>query len=173
MTPDIELKPAQLEAAANAVRRELDNVEALTEYSERGACEICEAVVRVVLEAMAPTVSPVAHDGGVCDCETPGDWHRVANDFQRAMFEERARAEKAEDDLIVRHEQLQEALDQLELFFDPRERNDVNIDAGDILRKHRRGPRPGGPIVDMERGRPDDELEAALDGDNPEPPLRS
>jgi hypothetical protein len=25
----------------------------------------------------------------------------------------------------------------------------------------------------MERGRPDDELEAALDGDNPEPPLRS
>ena len=75
-----------------------------------------EAVVRVVLEAMAPSVSPVAHDGGVGDCETPGDWHRVANDFQRAMFEERARAEKAEDDLIVRHEQLQEALDQLELF---------------------------------------------------------
>jgi hypothetical protein len=43
------------EAAIKAVRHELNEVEALTEYSERGACEICEAVVRVVLEAMAPT----------------------------------------------------------------------------------------------------------------------
>jgi hypothetical protein len=83
------------------------------------------------------------------------------------LVDARDELQRCEDDLIVRHEQLQEALDQLELFFDPRERNDVNIDAGDILRKHGRvGP-------GMERGRPDDELEAALDADNPDPPLRS
>jgi hypothetical protein len=40
--------------------------------------------------------APVARNGKPCDCETPGDWHRVANDFQRAMFEERERAERAE-----------------------------------------------------------------------------
>lgn len=34
----------------------------------------------------------IARNGEPCDCETPGDWHRVANDFQRAMFAERARA---------------------------------------------------------------------------------
>jgi multidrug resistance efflux pump len=72
-------------AAVKAVRHELDEVEALTEYSERGAREICEAVVRVVLEAI--------HGPGDLD-ETPGDWHRVANDFQRAMFDERARADR-------------------------------------------------------------------------------
>jgi hypothetical protein len=33
-----------------------------------------------------------AKNGEPCDCETPGDWHRVANDFQRAMFEERRQA---------------------------------------------------------------------------------
>jgi hypothetical protein len=70
----------QVAAAAKAVRHELNEVEALTEYSERGACEICEAVVRVVLEAMAPSVSPecicghpqLAHedDVGFCwDCD--------------------------------------------------------------------------------------------------------
>ena len=121
-------------AAVKAVHHELNEVEALTDFSERGAREICEAVVRVVLEAMAPSVAPecicghpqlaheddvgfcwdcdaceadpacrefvervlkdgpVAHDGGVCACETPGDWHRVANDFQRAMFREAAKA---------------------------------------------------------------------------------
>ena len=68
------------EAAIKAVRHELNEVEALTEYSERGAREICEAVVRVVLEAMAPSVSPecicghpqLAHedDVGFCwDCD--------------------------------------------------------------------------------------------------------
>lgn len=35
----------------------------------------------------------IAKNGQPCDCETPGDWHRVANDFQRAMFEERAQVE--------------------------------------------------------------------------------
>ena len=68
------------EAAIKAVRHELNEVEAFTEYSERGACEICEAVVRVVLEAMAPSVAPecicghpqLAHedDVGFCwDCD--------------------------------------------------------------------------------------------------------
>lgn len=36
----------------------------------------------------------VARNGEPCDCEAPGDWHRVANDFQQAMFRERERAEK-------------------------------------------------------------------------------
>ena len=40
-----------VEAAANAVRRELDNVEALTDYSEREAMEICRDVARVALDA--------------------------------------------------------------------------------------------------------------------------
>jgi hypothetical protein len=42
---------------------------------------------------------PTARNGEACDCETPGDWHRVANDFQRAMFTERARAEAAEQEV--------------------------------------------------------------------------
>jgi hypothetical protein len=49
--PDIEPRAAQLEAGANAVRCELDNVEALNEYSEQGAEEICRDVARAVLEA--------------------------------------------------------------------------------------------------------------------------
>jgi hypothetical protein len=51
------------EAAIKAVRHELNEVEALTEYSERGACEICEAVVRVVLEAMTARASMPPTDG--------------------------------------------------------------------------------------------------------------
>lgn len=42
---------------------------------------------------------PIARNGEPCDCETPGDWHRVAADFQQAMFTERARAEAAEQEL--------------------------------------------------------------------------
>ena len=37
----------------------------------------------------------IARNGEPCDCETPGDWHRVANDFQQKMFasERQLRAE--------------------------------------------------------------------------------
>lgn len=49
---------------------------------------------------------PIARNGEACDCETPGDWHRVAIGFQRAMFDEHARA-----DGLARHtEILAEAL---------------------------------------------------------------
>jgi len=34
-----------------------------------------------------------AKNAETCDCETPGDWHQVANDFQRAMFDEQRRTE--------------------------------------------------------------------------------
>jgi hypothetical protein len=81
--------PERVEAVSRAVRHELTEVEALTEYSERGASEICESVARASLAVLAS----MALDG-VCDCQTPGDWHRVANDFQRAMFDERARADR-------------------------------------------------------------------------------
>ena len=42
---------ARLDNAANAVRVVLDSVEALTDYHERGKREICEALVRVVVDA--------------------------------------------------------------------------------------------------------------------------
>ena len=38
---------------------------------------------------------PTAKNGEPCDCETPGDWHRVAGDFQQAMF----RAQRERDAL--------------------------------------------------------------------------
>lgn len=50
-----------------------------------------------------------ARNGEPCDCETPGDWHRVANDFQRAMFTERTRAETVEAEV----ERLREALESI------------------------------------------------------------
>lgn len=51
--PDVELKPAQLEAAANAVRRELGNAKVLSECSECRMAEVCRDVVRAVLDATA------------------------------------------------------------------------------------------------------------------------
>ena len=56
-------------------------------------CDACAAdpACREFVERVLKD-GPVALDGGVCDCETPGDWHRVANDFQRAMFREAAKA---------------------------------------------------------------------------------
>jgi hypothetical protein len=53
----------------------------------------------------------VARNGKPCDCETPGDWHRVANDFQRAMFRERERAEKLTE--ILRLMNIKEHRNQL------------------------------------------------------------
>jgi hypothetical protein len=43
---DLPISEAAVEAAVKAVRHELTEVEALTEYSDRGADEICEDVAR-------------------------------------------------------------------------------------------------------------------------------
>ena len=91
------------EAAIKAVRHELNEVEALTEYSERGAREICEAVVRVVLEAMAPSVSPecicghpqLAHEDDVGFC---WDCDACAADPACREFVERFAGERSDGD---------------------------------------------------------------------------
>jgi hypothetical protein len=48
-----------ISTAAKAIRHELDEVEALTEYSERGAAEICESAAAAALAAafFAPSFS--------------------------------------------------------------------------------------------------------------------
>lgn len=50
--PLLERAPAVIELAARAVRHELDQVEALTDYSDRGADEICRDVACAVLDAV-------------------------------------------------------------------------------------------------------------------------
>ena len=42
---------------------------------------------------------PTAKNGEPCDCETPGDWHRVANDFQQEMFGALAMTERLREAL--------------------------------------------------------------------------
>jgi hypothetical protein len=75
-------------------------------------CDACAAdpACREFVERVLKD-GPVAHDGGVCDCETPGDWHRVANDFQRAMFDERARADRIAANLRIAEHAEQELKD--------------------------------------------------------------
>jgi len=57
-------------------------------------------VVNALRAAREDTERPDAQNGAPCDCQTPGDWHRVANDFQRAMFDEQKRVDVLRSALI-------------------------------------------------------------------------
>jgi hypothetical protein len=52
------LNPTALAAAVTAAYHELDNVEALTEYSDRGRSEICEDTAREAVAAYLSVTAP-------------------------------------------------------------------------------------------------------------------
>jgi hypothetical protein len=86
------------EAAARMNRVRIDARDGAVEFERKRAegferaLESAVADVERLLASRDVEGRLRAKNGEPCDCETPGDWHRVANDFQRAMFEERRQA---------------------------------------------------------------------------------
>lgn len=78
----------RFDVAARAVRRVLDEVEALTDYHDRGKQEICETIVRAVLDA-GPDDEVLAYAKRQSD--------RFRESLERIAFREECADDVAED----------------------------------------------------------------------------